>query len=51
MRDRVTMEKKIILVNNQTWGKTVYKEKEKVRVHILNEKLHAEINMKKRSRR
>lgn len=34
-------------VNNLTWGKTVYKEKEKVRGHILNDKLHAELKWTK----
>lgn len=34
-----------------TWGKTACKGKEKVRVHILSEKLHVELNMNKGSRR
>lgn len=46
MRYRVTMKKKKpVIVNNLTWGKGVCKEREKVRGHILNDKLHAELNM------
>lgn len=47
MRYRVTMKKKKpVIVNNLTWGKAVCKEREKVRGHILNDKLHAEeLNM------
>lgn len=39
--------KKEVLVNNLTWGKTVYKDKEKVRGHTVNGKLHAELKWTK----
>lgn len=43
-------KKKPVIVNNLTWGKAVCKEREKVRGHTLNDKLHAELNMNKGSR-
>ena len=51
MRATVTTTKLTILVNNLTQGKTACKEREKVRDHILSDKLHAELNMNKGNKR